>query len=119
LIKKSELKLLYFNYAVVLEYFLEMQVHGIKSHESLQFSKMTDHDHLTVEQRAKVVLFAKTKSVTTMQRRLQTISQTQWAPARNTMLHLFKTFAEEQSMKEEKRPHAPTVWSPEAVEAQP
>jgi hypothetical protein len=54
-----------------------------------------------------------------MQRRFLTIFQTHWAPARNTILCLFKTTEEEWSVKEEKHLHAPTVWPPEAVQAQP
>lgn len=92
--------LLHFNYAVVLEYYTEILVHAINSHKLLhpqwqsQFSNMTNHDHLMVEHRAKTVLCAKTNSVTVMQRRFCTTFQTSAAPARNTVLHFFKTFEE-------------------------
>jgi hypothetical protein len=61
--------------------------------------------------------FAETKSVTVTQRRFRAVFQTHWAPARNTILHLYREFEEEGGGKEEKRPRVPAVRSPENVEA--
>jgi hypothetical protein len=40
-----------------------------------------------------------------------------WAPARNTVLRLYRKLEEEGSVKEGKRPRAPALGSPENVEA--
>jgi len=54
---------------------------------------MEDHSHLMFEQRAEVVVFsAEMKSITTTQWRFLT----QWAPARNIILHLFKKCEKDQ-----------------------
>jgi hypothetical protein len=52
---------------------------------------MADDAKLMMEQRAEVVvLFAETKSVIATQRKFPGRFSTRWAPARNTILHLYR-----------------------------
>jgi hypothetical protein len=64
-----------------------------------------------------VVLCAETESVTALQKLFRVLLLTQWAPARNIILHLAQKFEHDDILKEEKRPHLPSVLTPENNEA--
>jgi hypothetical protein len=112
-----------FQFCTSLDWFLEIPLEVTRKLNAVllprvgQLSVMVDHNRLTIEQRAKVfVFFAETKSVTATERRFRAVFHTRWAPAGNTILHLYCKFEEEGSVKEEKRPWAPAVHSLENVE---
>jgi hypothetical protein len=85
---------------------------------SKYFYKMADNGRLTAEQKAKVMLFfAETKSVTVTQRHFCAHFSIRWVPAKQTICRLKTQFEEEGSVLERKRPHAPSIRTPENMEA--
>jgi hypothetical protein len=65
-------------------------LHSLRSSLS---SAMANHRRLSIEQCAEtVIFFAETKCVTATERKFGAVFQTQWAPARNTIPHLYSKF---------------------------